>query len=119
MKNNGVIARARYSLAGLSDAWRRERSFRTHLGFSVALVGLLAYVQPNALWWAIVLLALVVGMAFEVVNGALEALADLVEPRRDPRVRVIKDMASAAAFLVNLATILIASILIFLHLQLH
>ena len=119
MKNNGLIARARYSLAGLGDAWRRERSFRTHLGFSIALVGLLVYVRPDAVWWAIVLLALAVGMACEAMNGALEALADLVEPRKDPRVRVIKDMASAAAFLVNLATIVIASILVLSHLQLH
>ena len=119
MKNNGLIARARYSLTGLGEAWRRERSFRTHLGFSIALVGLLVYVRPDAVWWAIVLLALAVGMACEAMNGALEALADLVEPRKDPRVRVIKDMASSAAFLVNLATIVIASILMLSHLQLH
>lgn len=118
MKNSGLIARARYSAAGLGDAWRRERSFRTHIAFAAALIGLLIYLRPEAVWWAILLLALGVGMACETMNGALEALTDVVEPRRDPRVRVVKDMASAAAFLVNLVTMLIASLLMVTHLQL-
>ena len=67
MKNSGIALRAAYSLAGLRDAWRRERSFR---------------------------------------------LADLVEPRRHPLVRIVKDMASAAAFLVNCATGLAAILLV-------
>jgi diacylglycerol kinase len=112
MKNGRLIARTRYSLAGLADAWRRERSFRAHLGFSATLVGVAVWAQPGPVWWAVLILALAIGLAFEAMNGAIEALADLVEPRRDPRVRVIKDMASAAAFLVNCATGVLGAIII-------
>lgn len=113
MKNSGIAARTAYSLAGLRDAWRRERSFRAHLGFSAALVGLLAAaVRPEPLWWALILVTLSIGLALEAMNGAIEALADMVEPRRDPRVRVVKDMASAAAFLVNCATGVLGAIVV-------
>ena len=112
MKNSGIALRAAYSLAGLRDAWRRERSFRAHLGFTAALLLLLVTLRPEPLWWCLLLLGAATGMALEAMNGAVEALADLVEPRRHPQVRIVKDMASAADFLVNCATGLAAILLV-------
>jgi diacylglycerol kinase (ATP) len=112
VKGGGIAARTRYSLAGLRDAWRRERAFRAHQLWALGLVLLLAALQPPPVWWAVLLLALAIGMALEVMNGAIEALADIVEPRRRPQIRVVKDMASAAAFLANCATGLLALLMI-------
>lgn len=111
MKNAGIAARARYSLAGLRDAWQRERSFRAHQAFSFGLVLAMAWLQPGPLWWAVMVLAIAVGLALEAMNGAIEALCDLVEPRRHPQVRIVKDMASAASFLVNCAIALTAVVM--------
>lgn len=108
-----MLGRARFSMAGLREAWRRERSFRTQLAFVALGLALLAWRQPEAIWWAIVLLALAVGSAMELINASLEALADRVHPERHPQVGVAKDMASASAFVVNCcsAGLLVAALL--------
>lgn len=102
MKNSGMARRIGFSLAGLCTVFRRERSFRTHVLLSALLIAITGIIQPPFIWWAVILQGILVGLAMEAINGAIEALADLVEPLRNPVVGAVKDMASAAAFLVNL-----------------
>jgi diacylglycerol kinase (ATP) len=105
MKNNGMARRIGFSLAGLCTLIRRERSFRTHVLLSTLLLTATAIIQPPSIWWAVLLHGILAGLAMEAFNGALEALADLVEPHMNPVVGAVKDMASAAALLVNLALV--------------
>jgi diacylglycerol kinase (ATP) len=78
---------------------------------SAALI-VLSAAGPALLWWALVGLALATGLALELVNGALEALADRLHPGIHPEIGVAKDMASGAALVVNItaAGILAASV---------
>ena len=108
MKNAGIVARAGYSIAGLRAAWRGERSFRDHVMLSVLLRAAMAALRPAPFWWAIIALAVACGWAFEAMNAAIEALCDRLHPERDPAIGRAKDLASAAAFTVNCATILLA-----------
>jgi diacylglycerol kinase (ATP) len=103
IKNQGIHRRIGYSLAGLRDGWKRERSFRTHLLASGALLLVMTALQPPFLWCALVVLALAFGLALELVNGAVEAVLDHLHPARHPQIRAAKDMASAAAFVANCA----------------
>lgn len=96
-------ARARDSLSGLRQGWRRERSVRTHVSLSVLACLLLLWAQPSAPLVLAVLMLLVLGLALELMNGALETGLDKLHPMRDPEVGAAKDMASAAAFVVNVA----------------
>lgn len=103
MKNAGIVRRSRHSLAGLAFAWKAERSFRTHALISAGLFALLAWRGVALHWWAAAVLALALGWALEIVNAALETLCDKLHPGRDPAIGAVKDLASASAFLVNLA----------------
>lgn len=105
MKNSGIFRRTRYSIAGLALALRRERSLRTHVLASVALCVLLAWRGASPQWWAIVLLALMLGWAFEIANAAIETLCDRLHPGHDPAIGAVKDLASASAFAVNMAIV--------------
>lgn len=107
-KNAGILARAGYSVAGLRAAWRGERSFRDHVMLSAVLFAAMAVLRPEAWWWAAIGLAVACGWAFEAMNAAIEALCDRLHPDRDPAIGRAKDMASAAAFTVNCATIALA-----------
>ena len=109
MKNGGVFARARHSVAGLRAVWRGERSFRDHVALSGLLVAAMALLRPEPWWWAVMALAVACGWGFEAMNAALEAVCDRLHPARDPAIGRAKDMASAAAFAVNCATIALAA----------
>lgn len=82
--------------SGLRRAWREQRNLRIEavLGAAAVTVALLlgTGLVPVLLTCALVLVA-------ELFNTAVEGLADIVEPRRDPRVARVKDVAAGAVLL--------------------
>jgi len=89
-------------LAGLRYAVLHDFSVLYKVVLSVLVLAL-------ALWlhaWvdaAVILLATGVVLAAELFNTAIEALCDFVETRHNEKVRVIKDIAAAAAGMAILA----------------
>lgn len=112
MKNAGILRRAHHSAAGLAAAWHAERSFRDHVLLSGVLLAGMTALRPAEWWWAVIVLSIAGGWALELINAALEALADKVHPERDPAIGRVKDMASAAAFVVNCATVVLAAAMV-------
>lgn len=112
MKNAGMHRRVAYSLAGIRDGWRRERSFRTHAALTALAIATLCLLRPSPAWWLALGIALAVGLAMELFNGALEALIDHLHPELHAEIRVAKDMASGGVLLVNLAALAIAAAMI-------
>jgi diacylglycerol kinase (ATP) len=81
---------------GLRSASRSEEAFRQELvAFAVALP--LAFVVAEEAWKRLALIA-VVGLVLvvELLNTAIEKLADRVNPDIDPQIGRVKDMGSAA-----------------------
>ena len=95
-KNAPLAQRMRYALTGLAYGLRAERSLRMQTIVFLALLGVLAWTRPPAIWWAVLILTGVAIIAAELINSALEALADHLAPGEHPRVRVVKDCAAAA-----------------------
>ncbi|MFL6753627.1 MAG: diacylglycerol kinase [Sphingomicrobium sp.] len=93
--------RAADSLRGLGEGFRRERALRTHLLLSALAIAGLAWAQPGLAWALVVALLLVLGLAAELLNGALEASLDRLHPGHDPEIGAAKDMASAALLVIN------------------
>lgn len=99
MKGHPVHKRLSYALAGIVAGWRREHSFRVHIWtFAVALVAMIV-VQPAPVWWALFGIVTAAVCGLELINGAVEALADMVEPNQHPEIKAIKDMLSGAVLL--------------------
>lgn len=109
-KSRPGLARLRqacgYSLAGLRAAWRHEAAFRQELAIGLPLIGLAWWVAPGrweALWMSVsILLVFVV----ELLNSAIEALADAVSPEHHPLLGRAKDLGSAAVMVTLIAAIL-------------
>ena len=89
----------RYSWRGLVATWRSEAAFRTEVVLSLVMLPASLLVGRNAaevLWlMASVLLVLVA----ELLNSAVEALADHVSLAQHELIGRAKDMGSAAVFL--------------------
>lgn len=89
----------RHSWQGLRAAWVQEAAFRQELAVGVPLLIVAAFVAPGrwqllALWASVVLVWLV-----ELLNSAVEALADRVSHDEHPLIGQAKDMGSAAVML--------------------
>jgi undecaprenol kinase len=111
MKNQSLAARLRCALAGLAHAASTERSLRTQLfAFAFALAAL-AWWRPAAVWWALVLGVSGAVLAAELLNTAIERLADLLQPQQDVQVRALKDCAAAAVLVMSLTAVCVAAAL--------
>ena len=88
----------RNSWRGLSLAARSERAVRQELVLLVLAVPLAALIA-GGLWVRVALIAsMVLVVATELLNTALEKLCDHVTPEHHPAIGAVKDLGSAAAF---------------------
>ena len=105
MKNNPLLKRFGFAWAGIVSAWRREQSFRLQLAVVAALLLVLTWLRPPAIWWALCLAMALLVLAAELFNTALESLSDHLHPEMHPAIKTAKDCAAAAVLLVSLAAL--------------
>ncbi len=97
-----------------SHAWRGlARAVRTERNFRIQLIGLVLVMAAG--WWlgvsaigmAILLSISTLVLALELVNTAVEMLADVVRPQYHDTVGGLKDVAAAAVLIASGAAILV------------
>ena len=96
MKNQPFVERLRFALAGLRHAARAEKSVRIQSVIFILVLGVMALLRPGPEWWALVLLASAGVVSTELLNTAVEHLADHLHPEIHPSIRIVKDCAAAA-----------------------
>lgn len=98
---------ARYSRDGLLAAFRHEAAFRQELAVGLPLIALAWWIAPGA-WHALAMtLSIVAVFVVELLNSAIEALADTVSLESHPLIKRAKDMGSAAVMLSIAAAVLV------------
>jgi len=83
-----------FAFAGLGYLLWREPNARIHGGAALLAVALGVWLGLTPSEWALLmaLFGLVIGL--EAMNTAIEALADVAMPHRDPRIQHLKDVAA-------------------------
>jgi diacylglycerol kinase (ATP) len=102
-KSRGGLARIwhamGYSRAGLVAAFRHEAAFRQELAVGVPLVIAAWWLAPTPLEALALVAVIVLVWVVELLNSAIEALADHVSEDRHPMLGRAKDLGSAAVML--------------------
>ncbi len=98
-KNLPFLQRLRFALAGIAHALSSERSVKTQALVLALVLIVLLYLRPAPIWWALVGLASAGVLAAELLNTALEHLADHLHPEQHPQIRIVKDCAAGAVLL--------------------
>ena len=98
---------------GLLFLLKNEHNSRIHLLAAIAVIILGIIVKLNQIEWA--LMTIVIGLVFlaELLNSAIETLADLINPEWNELIKRAKDY-SAAAVLISAIMAMIAGGLIFI-----
>jgi diacylglycerol kinase (ATP) len=86
------------SLRGLADGVKTEPALREESVLLGVAVPLGFFLAPNIAWYAAMIAALLVVLAVEFLNTAIEKLADHVTREQHADIRRIKDFGSAAVF---------------------
>lgn len=90
---------AGHSREGFAAAYRHEAAFRQEVAIGVPVAALGAWLAPTAIGALILVLSVVAVLVVELLNSAIEAVADAVTLEEHPLVKRAKDMGSAAVAL--------------------
>lgn len=87
------------SYQGFKAAWINESAFRQELILVVLMLPLSFILSTSTHHWLMLVATLLFLLFAEIINSALEALADKVSLEHDPLIGRAKDMGSAGVFL--------------------
>lgn len=102
-----------YAWQGIKSCFRAERNFRIQL-----IIALIAFVFAIVLkvgtneWLAILFCSALV-LSLEIINTAIEKLSNVVSTSIHPDIKLVKDMAAGAVFLVSIISLIIGCIIFF------
>lgn len=102
-----------HAFNGLKILIKEEHNARIHMFATIVVVmaGFVFKISVNE--WFAVLFAIGFVMTVEIINTAIENMADIVSPEKDKRIKKIKDL-SAAAVLISALTALVIGLIIFI-----
>lgn len=99
MKHRSILSSFRASFEGLRHTYGSERNFRTHLSLASLAVVLAAILGLSSLEWVLLLVAIGLVLALELINTAVEQTLDLVIKIHHPQVKIIKDVMAATVLM--------------------
>lgn len=102
-----------YSFQGLKYTYRYEQSMAVHILITLVVVVLGIVLKISTVEWFVCLILIALVIASELINTAIEAVVDLASPKIDPLAKIAKDTASAAVFILSLASF-ICGLIIFI-----
>ena len=100
-----------YAFNGFKVLFQEEHNARIHLVAMIAVVfaGFFFHISPVE--WMIILICIGSVFALEIVNSAVENLADLVTQEKNEFVKKAKDLAAAAVLASAIISVIIALII--------
>jgi undecaprenol kinase len=104
---------------GLRYGLLAEASLRLQALALAAVVAGLLWLRPRPVWWALALLASSAVLAAELLNTAIEQLADALHPEQNAAIRIVKDCAAAAVLVAVLGALAVAAAFIVHLLHTH
>lgn len=88
-----------------------ERNIRIHF-IAAMLVTMAGFVVEISLTrWMIILILFAMVISTELINSALERLANMVEPNVNSHIRDLKDIAAGAVLLTSIVSVIIGIII--------
>ncbi len=108
MKNRPFHHRFQFAINGICQAWQHEKSIRTQGYAGLALIPFMLWLQPEPLWWALTGTMVVLVLSAELINTALEHLADRMHPGLHPAIKLAKDCSAGAVLVLSLGAVWVA-----------
>lgn len=101
----------KYAWTGLTIAFKQEKNFRIHLGFTVIVLLFSLFLQINKLEWLFIIFAIAMVIITELINSVVERLIDYLKPKRHVRAREIKDMSAGFVFIAVIIAVIIGTVI--------
>lgn len=108
-----LIRSFRYAAEGMIYAILTQRNMQIHLGVAWLVMLLSLFLDVSNLEIILIFFAIVLVIAAELINTAIEAVVDLVTDRFHPLAKIAKDVAAAAVLLTALQAVIIGFLIFY------
>lgn len=108
--NNSFLKSLSYAINGLKLSLA-EKHIRIHAVLAIVAIASGFIFSISSLEWCMILLCICAVIAIEIINTAIEKLADLIEPNINPKVAVIKDLSAGAVLFASIISVIIACLI--------
>ena len=102
----------KYAVNGLRIVIKEEHNARVHLFASISAIIAGLFFTISISEWIAVIFAIGFVISIEIINSAIENIADFISPEKHEKIKRIKDLA-AAAVLISALTALTIGLIIF------
>lgn len=100
-----------HAFNGLKLLFKEENNAKIHVAAAVLAVALGFILGISTAEWLSVLLCIALVVSLELVNSAIENLCDFVHPKKDMRIKNIKDLAAGAVLWSAILAFIIGAII--------
>lgn len=100
-----------YALKGIGTVIKEEVNARIHLLAAVVVIVLGFVLKVSWVEWIILIWVIGGVFAMELINTAMEHLADLYSTAPNPKIKKIKDLAAGAVLVSSIAALIIGLII--------
>lgn len=101
----------KYALRGIYLLCSEQANAKIHLSVSIVVIITALILKLNTIEFCLILFCIVMVIAAEAFNSALEYLADRVEPNKDPLIEKSKDLAAAAVLICSIGAAVLGLII--------
>ncbi|MFA6393624.1 MAG: diacylglycerol kinase family protein [Patescibacteria group bacterium] len=104
-----------YAFKGLEKIFREEQNIRIILFLALGAIVLGVYLRISRIEWCVLVIALTLPLLMEIINSAVERVADVLKPRIDKYVKEVKDIMAAAVLFASISALVIGVIIFLPH----
>ena len=102
-----------FAFNGLRILFKEEHNSRVHLFATIIVIIAAILFEVNIYEWVAIVFAIGLVITVEIINTAIENIADYLTTDKNEKIKKIKDL-SAAAVLISAMTALLIGLIIFL-----
>jgi diacylglycerol kinase len=96
-----------FAFKGIVYAFKTEHNMWLHSAAAVLAILLGIFLHIGGWQWCIILICIAMVLALEIINTAIEHLADSLHPGWDPQIGLVKDLAAAAVLVAAVISLII------------
>jgi len=115
IKIKRLVKSFRYAVKGLAKIFREEQNLKVQSFAGLLAISAAAYFHITRIEWAVIILMIGLVILMEIINSAVERVADILKPRIDSYVKEIKDITAAAVMLASIISIIVGAIIFVPH----
>jgi diacylglycerol kinase len=102
-----------HAFRGIAECFKSERNFKIHAATAVTAVLFSFFFKIAAYEWMFIITAIAAVMSAEIINTAVEKIADFIEPDKNEKIRIIKDMTAGMVLIAAAGAFILGAVVFF------